>query len=128
MKIIKIIPLLLPFCFTGCSNFGKVAIKVIQLHYHHYAYEGTEIIGYYFGNKILAESTFYYRWGYNITREDIDDIYKKADYVVPPLSGDGYFIITCYVTDYNPETGLGSHWFEPCKLYSDVTLYFGIDG
>ena len=109
----------------------KIKVKFIQLPFRNYAYnENKEIIGYYFGTDIIAETVFTYDKGYYLTKEKID-WHRKNDnlnYDVPELNGDGYWSFTFFTTILDEETGLSTNFLEECILNEDLAIYFGIYG
>lgn len=84
---------------------------------------------YYFDNDVIAKTVLEYEKGYYVTQDDIQ--YFKSgvlNYVVPQLTGGGYWSYTDFMTDFDEETGLSKEAFQPQELSTDLTLHFGIHG
>ena len=65
----------------------------------------------------LAVTTKEYERDYYLTLKEIENI-KEASlhYVVPKLSGDGYWSFTQFVVDFNKETGFATNFLKSSIL------------
>lgn len=66
-------------------------MKFIQ---HSYIMHSNENDGYYFKNDQLAITEINYEKGFNLNKIEINNLYKKINYTVPKLVGDGYWSFT----------------------------------
>ena len=85
--------------------------------------------GYFFMDDELAVTTKEYERDYYLTLKEIENI-KAASlhYVVPKLSGDGYWSFTQFVVDFNKETGFATNFLKSSILSDNLTVHFAIYG
>lgn len=126
MKFIKKILLLLGLSLVGCKTSDKVIIRVVQLPFISFAYDGEELIGYYFKNEELAVSSYLFNKGQEITEKDIEYMQQNSNSTVYPLTNEIGVSLTDYVINFDKKTGMGTIFFEPSVINHDLTLYFGI--
>ena len=113
------------------TSIEEITLTFIQHTYlrHSYDEETNECNGYYFVNDELARTVFKFEKGYYLTSEDIDNFGAfTLNYDVPNLVGDGYWSFTFFTTSFNEKTGFSYNYLRPCKLFSDLTVHFGIFG
>ncbi|MEG2342179.1 MAG: hypothetical protein RR909_03615 [Bacilli bacterium] len=110
---------------NSISNTQKnIVLTFVQHSFCNNAGEG----GYYFKNDQIAVSEFTYKKGFNLNKEEIDNLYKKVDHHVPQLIGDGYWTFTFFTKDFNEETGYSSDFLKEQILDKNMTIHFAIYG
>lgn len=122
---------------TGCvdsdssknENKGKdildnITLKLIQHSYISHVQD----VGYYFKNNELATTELTYQKGTYLDSTMIDSLYRKVDYIVPKLNGDGYWSFTFFTKDFDQKTGLSSNYLTEQTLEEDMTIHFAIYG
>lgn len=122
---------------TGCvdsdssknENMGKdildnITLKLIQHSYISHVQD----VGYYFKNNELATTELTYQKGTYLDSTMIDSLYRKVDYIVPKLNGDGYWSFTFFTKDFDQKTGLSSNYLTEQTLEEDMTIHFAIYG
>ncbi|MBR5996589.1 MAG: hypothetical protein IK028_01015 [Bacilli bacterium] len=139
MKKLLLLTLIIPLLLVGCTDDKsdstnkepqkQVTLTFIQRPFLKISFDDdSSTSGYYFENKVIITTEIVYDKGYFLTKEDIDGLYRKIEYIIPPLNGDGYFSFTHYVTSFNEETGFASKFLKPMELNTDLTIHFGIYG
>lgn len=114
-------------CLFSCkfTNEEQVTLKFIQ---HSYIMHSNENSGYYFKNDQLAITEINYEKGFNLDKIEINNLYKKINYTVPKLVGDGYWSFTFFTTSFDESTGFSNNYLDEQVLYENLTIHFAIYG
>ena len=106
-------------CLFSCkfTNKEQVALKFIH---------SNENGGYYFKNDQLAITEINYEKGFNLDKIEINNLYKKINYTVPKLVGDGYWSFTFFTTSFDESTGYSNNYLDEQVLYENLTIHFAI--
>lgn len=117
----------LTICLFSCkfTNEEQVTMKFIQ---HSYIMHSNENGGYYFKNDQLAITEINYEIGFNLNKIEIDNLYKKINYSVPELEGDGYWNFTFFTTNFDESTGYSNNYLDEQVLLENLTIHFAIYG
>lgn len=81
----------------SCTKIEKsVTLTFIQHTFIYFVFdEDDNCDGYLFKNDEIARTNIEYSRGYDLTSDDIDNIYNDSlNYIVPELVGDGYWSFT----------------------------------
>lgn len=118
---------LLTICLFSCkfTNEEQVTMKFIQ---HSYIMHSNDNGGYYFKNDQLAITEINYEIGFYLNKIEIDNLYKKINYSVPELEGDGYWNFTFFTTNFDESTGYSNNYLDEQVLYENLTIHFAIYG
>lgn len=118
---------LLTICLFSCkfTNEEQVTMKFIQ---HSYIMHSNDNGGYYFKNDQLAITEINYEIGFYLNKIEIDNLYKKINYSVPELEGDGYWNFTFFTTNFDESTGYSNNYLDEQVLCENLTIHFAIYG
>lgn len=116
-KLFRIPLLLYSFCLlSACSTkmvnknennnldmSEQVTLTFIQHSFVNFAYdENKEVVGYFFVDDELADTSFKFSKGHYLSQEDIDDFNAfSLNHKIPDLNGDGYWSFTFFTTSFD---------------------------